>query len=295
RPALPVHRSARRVAIFGGTHGNEMSGVMLVNLWVQNNTEVQRKGVEVQPFITNPKAVEKCTRYVDTDLNRAFTPENLSTLGGGDLPYEVRRAQEINRMFGPKGSPEAYDVIFDLHNTTSNMGCTLLLESSKDHFNLQMMNYIQASVSNSNLYCVCCFFAGLEVGPQPQGVLRSNIFESMRDILKHALDFIELFNAGMEFPPCTVEVFRLSERIDYPRDDNGNIIAMVHPNLQDCDWEPLNPGDPMFQTFDGKTIHYQGSGTVYPTFINEAAYYEKQQAFATTRRESLVASAIRKA
>lgn len=34
------------------------------------------------------------------------------------------------------------------------------------------------------------------MGPQPQGVLRSNIFESMRVILKHALDFIELFNEG---------------------------------------------------------------------------------------------------
>lgn len=38
--------------------------------------------------------------------------------------------------------------------------------------------------------------------------------------------------SGMEFPPCTVEVFWVSERIDYPRDANGNIIAMVHPNLQ---------------------------------------------------------------
>jgi len=145
--------------------------------------------------------------------------------------------------------------------------------------------------------------------------------------------------SGMEFPPCMVEVFRVLERVDYPRDANGNIIAMVHPNLQvtpqrpvypttgrkrkwdvfwsvwecivlpythththththlllqDCDWEPLNPGDPMFQTFDGKTIRYQGSGTVYPTFINEAAYYEKQQAFVTTGREALVASAIGK-
>lgn len=66
-----------------------------------------------------------------------------SATGGDDLPYEVQRAQEINKIFGPKGSPEAYDVIFDLHNTTSNMGCTLILESSKDHFNLQMMNYIK--------------------------------------------------------------------------------------------------------------------------------------------------------
>lgn len=43
------------------------------------------------------------------------------------------------------------------------------------------------------------FLAGLEVGPQPQGVLRSNIFEAMRVILKHALDFIELFNEGRTF------------------------------------------------------------------------------------------------
>uniref|UniRef100_A0A8D3E2Z1 Aspartoacylase n=1 Tax=Scophthalmus maximus TaxID=52904 RepID=A0A8D3E2Z1_SCOMX len=304
---------ARRVAIFGGTHGNEMSGVTLVNLWVKNGSEIQRKMVDTKPFITNPRAVEKCTRYVDTDLNRAFTPENLSALGEGDLPYEVQRAQEINRIFGPKGSPEAYDVIFDLHNTTSNMGCTLILESSKDYFNLQMMNYIKVtdirlkSLLKASIQLVeCCFtsvnivlcdwfIAGLEVGPQPQGVLRSNIFEAMRVILKHALDFIELFNEGVEFPTCTVEVFRVLERIDYPRDANGNIIAMVHPNLQDGDWEPLNPGDPMFLTFDGKTLHYQGSGTIYPTFINEAAYYEKQQAFVTTRRETLVASAIRKA
>lgn len=68
---------ARRVAIFGGTHGNEMSGVTLVNLWVKNGAEIQRKGLEAKPFITNPRAVKKCTRYVDTDLNRAFSPENL--------------------------------------------------------------------------------------------------------------------------------------------------------------------------------------------------------------------------
>lgn len=44
---------------------------------------------------------------------------------------------------------------------------------------------------------LCSFvISGLEVGPQPQGVLRSNIFEAMRVILKHALDFIELFNEG---------------------------------------------------------------------------------------------------
>lgn len=79
-----------------------------------------------------------------------------SAPGGDNLPYEVQRAQEINRIFGPKGSPEAYDVIFDLHNTTSNMGCTLILENSKDHFNLQMMNYIKVpSISSFMLQSQC--------------------------------------------------------------------------------------------------------------------------------------------
>ena len=99
---------------------------------------------------------------------------SFSASGGDGLPYEVRRAQEINRIFGPKGSPEAYDVIFDLHNTTSNMGCTLILESSKDHFNLQMMNYIKVTaftlgfirreeLSNNTLKCRALILKGSEV------------------------------------------------------------------------------------------------------------------------------------
>ncbi|MCI4394528.1 hypothetical protein PGIGA_G00169800 [Pangasianodon gigas] len=300
---------ARRVAIFGGTHGNEMSGIMLVSMWTKNDSEIRRNRVHTKPFMCNPRAVEKCARYIDTDLNRAFTAENLSTPGGDELPYEVRRAKEINQIFGPKGSPDAYDVIFDLHNTTSNMGSTFILESSTDHFNLQMVHYIKKSMAPESCMVllnehpqlkyattrsVAKHAVGLEVGPQPQGVLRSNIFESMRMIVKHALDFIEMFNSGVEFPACRVEVFRVHERVDYPRDTNGNIGAMVHPHLQDCDWEPLNPGDPMFQTFDGRTIVYEGAGPVYPTFINEAAYYEKHQAFVTTFRETLAVNSIRK-
>ncbi|XP_053473679.1 aspartoacylase [Ictalurus furcatus] len=300
---------ARRVAIFGGTHGNEMSGIMLVSMWTKNDFEIRRSRVHIEPFISNPRAVEKCARYIDTDLNRAFTEENLSTAGGDELPYEVRRVKEINQIFGPKGSPDAYDVIIDLHNTTSNMGSTLILESSTDHFTLQMVHYIKKAMAPescmvlltehpqlkySTTRSVAKHAVGFEVGPQPQGVLRSNIFQSMRMIVKHALDFIEMFNSGVEFPACRVEVFRVHERVDYPRDTNGNISAMVHPRLQDCDWEPLNPGDPMFQTFDGRTIVYEGAGPVYPTFINEAAYYEKNQAFITTCRETVAVNSIRK-
>lgn len=72
----------RRVAIFGGTHGNELSGIFLVKHWQENGAEIQRAGMEVKPFITNPRAVEKCTRYIDCDLNRVFDPDNLGCGGG---------------------------------------------------------------------------------------------------------------------------------------------------------------------------------------------------------------------
>lgn len=67
----------RRVGLFGGTHGNELSGVLLVRHWQQDGAEIQRPGVEVKPFLTNPRAVERCTRYIDCDLNRVFDPESL--------------------------------------------------------------------------------------------------------------------------------------------------------------------------------------------------------------------------
>ncbi|KAK2537401.1 Aspa [Columba guinea] len=282
----------RRVAIFGGTHGNELSGVFLVKHWQENGAEIQRTGMEVKPFLANPRAVKKCTRYIDCDLNRVFDPDNLGRTVVEDIPYEVRRAQEINQIFGPKGSDDAYDLIFDLHNTTSNMGGTLILESSRDDFTIQMFHYIKV-VYYGYINIFLYLQTGVEVGPQPQGVVRADTLDKMRRIVKHGLDFVQLFNEGKDFSPCTIEVFKITEKVDYPRNKNDEIIAIIHPKLQDQDWQPLNNGDPLFLTLDGEVIAYKGDCTVYPTFINEAAYYEKKQAFVKTVKVKLTANHIR--
>ncbi|KAM3933313.1 aspartoacylase isoform 2-T2 [Leptodactylus fuscus] len=298
----------RRVAIFGGTHGNELSGVLLVKHWLKYGEEIARPGVEVRPFITNPKAVEKCVRYIDTDLNRVFDNQGLSTDPSGEVPYEIVQAQKVNSLFGPKGSKDAYDVIFDLHNTTANMGVTVILENSTDDFTIQMCKYIQTSmapvpcsvllierpgVKYATARSIAKHPMGIEVGPQPQGVIRADILHKMRTVVNYALDFIQHFNEGTDFPPCSIEVYRALEKIDYPRNDRGDLDAIIHPSLQDQDWKPLNPGDPMFITMNGDVIAYEGEGTVFPTFVNEAAYYEKNQAFAKTERVTLTAQSIR--
>lgn len=70
-----------QVALCGGTHGNELSGVYLVRELLKADEKVAEKGeeegeerpVSVLKVISNPRATQECRRYIDTDLNRCFT------------------------------------------------------------------------------------------------------------------------------------------------------------------------------------------------------------------------------
>lgn len=46
----------------------------------------------------------------------------------------------------------------------------------------------------------------------------------------HFIHFV--FALGKEFPPCAIEVYKIMEKVDYPRNENGEIAAIIHPNLQ---------------------------------------------------------------
>ena len=64
------------LAICGGTHGNEMTGVYMVREMQKQN--VDRAGtVSITTVLSNPRAVDACRRYIDKDLNRCFTNELL--------------------------------------------------------------------------------------------------------------------------------------------------------------------------------------------------------------------------
>lgn len=75
----PVPREPlRRVAVTGGTHGNEMSGVCLAQYWMQAPGELQRPSFSAMPLLANPAATAACRRYVGRDLNRTFTSAFLT-------------------------------------------------------------------------------------------------------------------------------------------------------------------------------------------------------------------------
>ena len=67
-----------RVAIVGGTHGNELTGVYLIKKFQQYPHLIHRSSFETLSLLGNPKAIAARTRYIDTDLNRCFNESQLS-------------------------------------------------------------------------------------------------------------------------------------------------------------------------------------------------------------------------
>ncbi|XP_015358717.1 N-acyl-aromatic-L-amino acid amidohydrolase (carboxylate-forming) isoform X4 [Marmota marmota marmota] len=272
--SVPVPQAPlRRVAVTGGTHGNELSGVYLARHWLRDPRELRRPSFSATPVLANPAAAAACRRYVDRDLNRTFTDTLLVSRATPNDPHELTRARELDQLLGPKasGSDRAFDFVLDLHNTTANMGTCLLVDGAHNTFALHLSRHLQlqfpevpcqvlltrppqSARESFSLDSVAKNGMTVELGPQPQGVLRADIFSRMRALVASALDFMELFN--QEQLACH----------------------------QDRDYEPLQPGAPIFQKFSGEDVLYEGDSTVYPVFINEAAYYEKHVAFLRTEK-----------
>jgi succinylglutamate desuccinylase len=288
----------QRIAIVGGTHGNERTGVYLLKKFEQSPELIQRSSFRTITLLANPKAVETNQRYVDRDLNRCFLNKDLDN--SNLSTYEDIRARQIVEELGSRKHPNV-DVIVDLHSTTANMGLTIL-PSSRHPDNLRLLAYLSEHYPAMRVCCVAEFGQDtpllqslsplgctIEVGAIAQGVLNARQFEQTERLIHAILDYFDAINHGSCLPvPPSLTVYQAVSSIDYPRNSAGELQAMIHPDLQFRDYEPLHIGDPMFLTFAGETIPYQGNSTVFPVFINEAAYYEKGIAMILTEKQKLV-------
>lgn len=114
----------------------------------------------------------------------------------------------------------------------------------------------------------------IEAGAIAHGTLQAELFQQTEALIDATLNYLEQYNNNaITVKLLPLVVYQYVDAIDYPRDEDGEVLAMIHSRLQFKDFEPLNPGDLMFLTFDNQTIAYTGDTTVYPIFINEAAYY----------------------
>ncbi|WP_019605991.1 aspartoacylase [Teredinibacter turnerae] len=278
--------SIENVAVTGGTHGNELTGVYLVKHWLSHPEEVKRPSFLTELHFSNPSAIDEIRRYVDQDLNRQF---NIEDLNNPDLRgREQQRAKYLNELLGPKENPRI-DFVIDMHTTTTNMGTSLIFNSG-DPLEVGMAFYIKQHMPDAALFYnpsdrlqdnflrSMGRLGGLviEVGPIAQGLLNYQVYSDVQTAVMHALDYLELRNTGQDIPlPQKMEGYRFLKKIPLPENAEGEIDAMIHPNLQNKDYQAINPGDPLFITLAGETIPYDGEQTVYGAFINEAAYYDR--------------------
>ncbi|MCF7974093.1 MAG: aspartoacylase [Phycisphaerae bacterium] len=283
----------KKIAIVGGTHGNELTGIRLIEKWMKNTTLVARNNLDVELLYGNPLAIRNQVRFIDEDLNRAFHVDDLNNPPGES--WESQQAHRLNKMLGPKFNNPSVDVIIDLHTTTSNMGNTIIIYN--EPFNMKLAKYIQCHEDNVRIYIsdkkaedtvglqsVAPHGATIEIGPIPQGVLFHEQFETMERTTYHALDFIQAYDNAPGFDITgEIEAYQRGVLIPYPTDESGKICAMLHKDIQNKDYCLLKKGDPMFITFSGKVMHYEGDAG-FPVFINEAAYYEKNMALRMNKK-----------
>ena len=105
--------SGPHVVVLGGVHGNEVTGVMLVE---QLRADLESGALALAAgsltlVVGNPRAVELGTRgsKPHADLNRSFTATALDT--NGEDTYEAQRARELAPIIA------ASDIVIDLHAT----------------------------------------------------------------------------------------------------------------------------------------------------------------------------------
>ena len=289
---LAADKPISSVLLVGGTHGNELTGIHLVRHWQAQKMQEQFKDFTLDYLIANPDAVKENKRYLEHDLNRCFKLKDLkdSFLTG----KEQLRAKTINNRFGPKGKSKT-DFIIDLHTSTTNMQTNIVL-TRIDHFHLQLAAYLKQQLpdivvtSESELMEDHHFLESIadkgvliEVGPIPQGAIEYDCFELTQNAVRVCLDFVTKFNQGYDFDlDDEIEIMSYHSKLTFPLDAKENITASVHPDLIGKAYPELAKGDPVFKSFDGKDIFYQGEDT-YCAFINEVAYYDQKIAMCLCR------------
>jgi aspartoacylase len=197
-------------------------------------------------------------------------------------------------------------VALDLHSTTAAMGSCLVVYGRRPadlalaagvQGRLGLPIYLHEGDASQCGYLAERWPCGLaiEVGPVPQGVVNATICRQTQLALETALAVLAEARQGACPLPRNLVIHHHLRSLDLPRNDEGIPIARVHPLRQDRDWQPMTPGDPLFETTGGTTLHWkpaQGDpAMVWPVFINEAAYEEKGIALSLTERKTWPADA----
>ena len=285
----------KKILIVSGTHGNEINPIWAVNQF-SKHYKITDNDIEYKFIIGNPLAFERGIRYVDTDLNRSFDfRNNLDKTN-----YEIDRANFLVKNFGINSS-EPCQIAIDLHTTTANMGTSIVMygRRNKDfclaallQYKFGLPIYLHENDKNQNGFLVEAWPCGvvIEIGSVAQNFYDPKIINRFLIIIRDLRDEINKLKNNLIKLPKELIVFVHQGSIDYPREKNGNINGIIHPERINQDWKQIKRGDPLFLDLCGNTIFYNGNENICPVFIGEVSYKEKNIAMSYTRKEVIISS-----
>jgi aspartoacylase len=246
----------KKVLIFGGTHGNEWTGVYAVN-----------------------------KRFKDEDLNRAFQFLNEDRKNS----YEHTRAKELKTLINKEPC-----FLLDLHTTTSNMGNTVIL-SHENPLNLFVASKLVENLKDTRvilspdpqrkyLASQSEFGMMIEVGPVANSIIEAQALDGTLVIMKEVL---RTLSTPSSLTSGSVEIYEEIEDVFYPQNEHGEITSFIHKDFQGKDFVGICGEYTPFQGFSGEMKKMRTEETLYPIFINEAAYYPTKLAFTLCRKRDL--------
>lgn len=274
----------KKVLVFGGTHGNEWTGVFVVQKFAET-LRAKYPALDVEFIFANPEAHKVGKRFKDEDLNRAFQFLNESR----PESFEHNRARELRDKILAQPC-----FVIDLHTTTSNMGNTLIV-TDYNPLVLWVSKEVAANVAGTRVigspdpnkkYLASQVTSSLmiEVGPVANNVIEPVVLEGTVALLDGLLRAISEAPAN---PSGEIELFVEVQDVKYPVDEKGQLSAYIHSGFQGKDFTRLTGKYAPFRSFSGDEITYQIEGERYPIFINEAAYYPQQLAFTLCEKKRM--------
>ena len=281
----------QNILIAGGTHGNELTGIFLVNHWLKNKNCFEAYPFHTELLLSNPGAAAAGQRYLDEDLNRCFV--QLEGVTDNTVTREKQLAMELKEKFSGSCQP---DFIIDMHTSTSNMGITLMIENLD--VNLYIADYVRARIPGVNIYAFepCdrtkgCLRSmsphaiGVEIGPVPQNLLCHRTLEMMEATVSSILKGIESIGRDAQKieRQRPRDIYTHVKTIQFPQ----RILEsefFLHKDMETKNYQRLKKGDPVFVNVSGDVIVYEDEDDLCPVFVNEAAYYDKNIAFSLVRK-----------
>jgi predicted deacylase len=237
--------------VVGGLHGNEPAGVEAMRRAVPqlNGIENKLRG-RVYFVIGNTRAISKGERFVDIDLNRAWTRADMANVGTAELcrKSEGLELTELDQLFDSILVTARNEVfVLDLHSTSAagvpfaTVGDTLRNRHFAQDFPVRILLGIEEQLEGTMLEYLNnagCVTLGFEGGSH----------DSEQTVANHeAMIWLALVNSGVMWEEDVPRLDMYRDRLKSAPFDRGIMEVRYREAVAPQDMFEMKPG---FKNFD---------------------------------------------